>query len=182
MPPVLVGAALMLLTAVVQVVDSIVVRYLAEELHPLEIVFFRNLFSLLALAPLLSRQERSLRANGLWPLHATRAVLKIAALTAAFAAISLLPLSVFTAIAFTTPLFVALGATLFLGEPLRPSRMAAILAGFVGVVVVLRPTEAPVGLGALLALGAAAALAVVVGGAIILASIVALFARERRRA
>ena len=53
MPPFAVAAGLMALSALVQVLDSVIVRYLAEEIHPFEILFFRNLFSLLVLAPLM---------------------------------------------------------------------------------------------------------------------------------
>jgi drug/metabolite transporter (DMT)-like permease len=162
MPPVAIAATLMLLSALVQVLDSVIVRYLASDIHPFEILFFRNLFGLLVLAPLMARQDRSLAGKGLWIAHGSRAVLKLAAMTSAFFAISLLPLSVFTAIAFTTPLFATLGAILFLGEPVRLNRLAALLIGFVGIVVVLRPASVPVGAGAVLALVAALGLAAVV--------------------
>ena len=162
MPPVAIAAAFMMLSALVQVLDSVIVRHLAEDLHPFEILFFRNLFSLLVLAPLMAPSERTLAGKGLWLAHGARAVLKLAAMTSAFFAISLLPLSVFTAIAFTTPLFVTLGAILFLGEPMRPTRLAALFVGFAGIVVVLRPESVPVGAGAMLALAAAIGLAAVV--------------------
>lgn len=162
MPPVAVAAAFMALSALVQVLDSVIVRYLAEELHPFEILFFRNLFSLLVLAPLMAPSERTLKGKGLWLAHGSRAVLKLAAMTSAFFAISMLPLSVFTAIAFTTPLFATLGAILFLGEAPRPTRLAALAAGFAGIIVVLRPDTVPIGVGAVLALVSAVGLAAVV--------------------
>jgi len=162
MPPVAVAAAFMVLSASVQVMDSVIVRYLAEDIHPFEILFFRNLFSLLVLAPLMAPAERTLAGKGLWLAHGSRAVLKLAAMTCAFFAIALLPLSVFTAIAFTTPLFATLGAVLLLGEPVRPSRLLALLVGFVGILIVLRPDTVPVGAGSVLALAAAVGLAAVV--------------------
>lgn len=161
MPPVALAAALMMLSSLVQVVDSVIVRYLAADIHPFEILFFRNLFSLMVLAPLVAPSDRALTVNRLWVAHGARAVLKLGALTCAFFAISLLPLSVFTAIAFTTPLFATLGAILILGEPVRASRLLALAVGFVGVIVVLRPDEVPVGAGAALALASAVGLAAV---------------------
>lgn len=152
----------MTLGALVQVLDSVIVRCLAEDLHPFEILFFRNLFSLIALAPFMAPTERSLLGRGLWRAHGSRAVLKLAAMASAFFAISLLPLSVFTAIAFTTPLFATLGAILFLGEPVRLTRIAGLAAGFVGIVVVLRPDSVPMGAGGVLALAAAVGFAAVV--------------------
>jgi drug/metabolite transporter (DMT)-like permease len=152
----------MAVSAVVQVLDSVIVRYLTDSLHPFEILFFRNLFSLLVLAPLMAPADRSLKGNGLWLAHGARAILKLAAMTSAFFAISLLPLSVFTAVAFTTPLFASLGAILFLGERMRPTRLAALFVGFAGIMVVLRPDSVPVGAGAVLALLSAIGLAAVV--------------------
>jgi drug/metabolite transporter (DMT)-like permease len=162
MPPVAIAAAFMVLSALVQVLDSVIVRYLTGALHPFEILFFRNLFSLLVLAPLMAPADRTLKGNGLWLAHGSRAVLKLGAMTSAFFAISLLPLSVFTAIAFTTPLFASLGAIVFLGEAMRPARLAALFVGFAGIVVVLRPESVAVGAGAVLALAAAIGLAAVV--------------------
>ena len=152
----------MVVNAVAQVLDAVIVRFLVEAIHPFEILFFRNLFSLLVLAPLLPATDRSLDGKGLWPAHAARAVLKLAAMTTAFFAIALMPLASFTAIAFTAPLFVALGAMLLLGEPLRLSRTAALVLGFLGILVVLRPDSAAFDSGASLALAAALGLALVV--------------------
>jgi drug/metabolite transporter (DMT)-like permease len=161
-PPVATAVAFMALSALVQVLDSVIVRVLAEELHPFEILFLRNLFSLLVLAPFLAPSERTLKGKDLWLAHGSRAVLKLAAMASAFFAISLLPLSVFTAIAFTTPFFATLGAILFLGEPIRITRLAALCLGFAGILVVLRPDSVPVGMGALLALVSAVGFAAVV--------------------
>lgn len=161
MPALLVGAMFMALNSLVAVFDSLIVRLVAAEVHPLEIVFFRNFFSLVALAIILPRADRHLRAGGLWPVHIARAMLKIGALVAAFTAVTMLPLSMATAVAFTTPLFVTLGSILVLKEKPRLSRVAALVFGFVGVLIVLRPTQVPIGMGALMALAGAIGLAAV---------------------
>lgn len=162
MPPLLAAAGLMALSALVQVLDAVIVRLLSRDIHPFEILFFRNLFSLLVLAPLMAPAERTLAGRGLWPAHALRALIKLAALVSAFYAIALLPLSTFTAIAFTTPLFATLGAILLLGEAPRPGRLAALAVGFAGIVIVLRPEGGgPAGGGAALALASAVGLAAV---------------------
>lgn len=162
MPRLAVAAGLMLVNALVQVLDAVIVRHLTAEIHPFEILFFRNLFSLIVLAPLLAAPDRSLDGKGLWPAHVARAALKIAAMTSAFFAIAALPLATFTAIAFTTPLFVTIGAILFLSERLRLNRALGLLGGFAGILIVLRPDAAGTGPGAALALIAAFGLALVV--------------------
>ncbi len=68
-----------------------------------------------------------------------------------------MPLAAVTAIGFATPLFAALGAVLVLGETMRVRRGLAILVGFAGVLIVLRPG------GAVLLFGAVVSVAAQVG-------------------
>jgi len=76
-------------------------------------------------------------------------------------AVARITLAETTAIGFTTPLFVILGAALFFKEPLRGDRSLATLTGFMGVLVIVMPRLTGVGSGgALLMLGSAAVFAV----------------------
>ena len=68
-------------------------------------------------------------------------------------AVSYLPLADVSAIVFTAPLMVAARAVLWLGERVSPARWAAIVAGLLGAVMVIRPGWGTVGPGALLAVG-----------------------------
>jgi drug/metabolite transporter (DMT)-like permease len=77
-------------------------------------------------------------------LQAIRSLLLFGSTLLNFTALRYLQLAETTAISFATPLLVALLAAPILGERIGPHRMAAILVGFVGVLVVVRP-----GLGAL---------------------------------
>jgi len=133
------ACSLMLLAAVIMAVDTALVRVLSGELHAFEIVFFRSLFGLLAVAPWLWRHRRVIGHTANFRLHLGRALLKLLALFAFFQAIAGAPLASVTAIAFTTPLFVAVGAVLILGERLPRLRVAAIVMGFFGVLIVVRP-------------------------------------------
>jgi drug/metabolite transporter (DMT)-like permease len=76
-----------------------------------------------------------------------------------FTAVWLMPLAEATTITFTQPMITALLAALFLGERLRPAAIVATLVAFAGVVVVLRPNFAEIGLAALLPLVTAASMA-----------------------
>jgi S-adenosylmethionine uptake transporter len=67
----------------------------------------------------------------------------------------LLPLAEVFALEFTTPVWVALLAVPLLGERLTPSRMVAVLGGFAGILVILRPGIAVVDPGSFVVLGAA---------------------------
>jgi drug/metabolite transporter (DMT)-like permease len=103
------------------------------------------------------------KRNGGWPalrtrrpmLHATRAVLVLLNIGCAFTSYRLLPLADAYAIAFSAPFFLTIGSTLFLGEPVGWRRWCAIVVGFAGVLIALKPGEEALGVGALAAIGSA---------------------------
>lgn len=78
-----------------------------------------------------------------------------------FYGVALIPLNESTALSFAAPLFATIGASLFLGETVRARRWAAVLIGFIGVLIVLRPGMVPFGLGVGLVLFSTVAFAVV---------------------
>ncbi len=80
-----------------------------------------------------------------WPLHLLRAVLGITVMAAFVYALRTLPLSTAYTIFFIAPLLITGLSVPILGERAGPRRWAAIVVGFVGVLVVLRPTSAGVG-------------------------------------
>jgi drug/metabolite transporter (DMT)-like permease len=88
--------------------------------------------------------------------QAVRGLLMTGVTVLYFAALKTLPLAQATAVFFTTPVLVTVFATVFLGERPGWGTWAAVLTGFAGVLVVVRPgTELPL-VGVLLVLGAAA--------------------------
>ncbi len=132
------------------------VRFAAEGLHPFEVAFFRNLFGLLVIAPVLA-------ARGLGPLrtrriglHLVRAGLNVVAMLAFFTALTISPLAQVQSLGFTAPLFATALAALALGERVGASRWVAVVAGFAGALLIVRPGIQAVDAGALLALGSAA--------------------------
>lgn len=147
--------------AVLNAVDTALVRVLTHDVHPFVIGFFRSLFGLLVVLPWLYAERRVLFRTRDWLLHALRAALKLLALVSFFAAVAQAPLAAVTAIAFTTPLFGAVGAVLVLGERLAPARVLAIALGFLGVLIVLRPGVDTVAPGLLFALAGALGLAAI---------------------
>lgn len=157
-PPVR-AAVFMLIAVTVFSCMSAMIRLAAESLHPLQIVFFRIFFGLLILSPILIRDGRVLRRSPVLWLHVTRALLGLGAMTSFFAALSLAPLADVTALGFAMPLFATAGAVLCLGETIRWRRIAALGAGFVGVMIVLGPSIGAPSPGALIALLAAALMA-----------------------
>ena len=139
---------------------GVFIRFAAEGVHALEVVFFRNFFALLILTPLLWRSGLGLLQTRRAGLYGLRAAFNIVGMIAGFVAITLIPLAEATALSFTSPLFVTLGAFLVLGEVVRTRRIVALMIGFVGVLVVVGHNIQSISLGTLLALTNALFLAV----------------------
>ncbi len=136
----LIGIGLMLLVAIIAAFDAVIVRMMSPSVHPFIIGFTRSLFGLLVVLPWILARPDMLRSNYRFR-HALRAALKLASLIAFFVAFATAPLADVTAIGFTAPIFVSLGAWLFLSERPRALRVVASICGFVGVLIVLRPSE-----------------------------------------
>lgn len=118
---------------------AILIRYASKSLHSFEIAFFRSLFGALATAPLLVRYGlKSLRTDRLW-FYVLRCAVGTLGMLAGFWAIAHLPLAQAIALSYSSPLFVTIGAVLFLGEIVRARRWSAVVAGFIGVLVIVRP-------------------------------------------
>jgi drug/metabolite transporter (DMT)-like permease len=114
-------------------------RLLAQQLEPMQTQFLRYLFGFLVLTPwLLRRGLAAYRpqspAGQLW-----RGAVHTLGLVLWFLALPHIPLADTTAIGFTTPIFIMLGAWWFLNEPMRWERWVATGIGFAGVLVVLGP-------------------------------------------
>jgi len=123
------------------------VRYLSAELHPVQIVFFRNLFGMVLFLPIMMRSGLSFLKTEKFPLHLLRAGLNVGAMITFFTALSMAPLAPVNALAFTAPLFTAVLGVFLLGKRVRLRRWTAIAFGFVGALVILRPGIATIDLG-----------------------------------
>ncbi len=132
------------------------VRFAAEGLHPFEVAFFRNLFGLLVIVPVLAARGLAPLRTERFGLHLLRAGLNVVAMLAFFTALTIAPLAEVQSLGFTAPLFAAALAALALGERVGASRWVAVLAGFAGALLIVRPGVQSVDAGAALALGSAA--------------------------
>jgi drug/metabolite transporter (DMT)-like permease len=120
---------------------AVAVRALSGSLNDFEMLAFRNIAGvLILLGAALVRPEfrRWLRPRRM-KLHLLRNVVHFAATAAWTFGVTLLPLATVFALEFTTPAWVALLAVLILSERMDAARLTAIVLGFVGVLVILRP-------------------------------------------
>jgi drug/metabolite transporter (DMT)-like permease len=150
------AALLMVASAVLFGFMAVTIRYAARQLHAFEIAFFRNLFGLLFALPLLLRHGFSMLRTDKLRFYVLRCCIGIVSMLAGFWAIVHLPLAQAVSLSYSTPLFVTIGAVVFLGEVVRLRRWSAVLIGFIGVLVIVRPGAADFSAGTLIALLAAA--------------------------
>jgi drug/metabolite transporter (DMT)-like permease len=116
-------------------------------LHPFEVVFLRNLIASVMMLPLLAWRGRSLLRSTQMPLYGVRIMVSLISMQAWFYALSLIPIGEVTAISFMAPVFGTIGAIFLLGEKVRLRRWSAVIIGFIGAMVILRPGMTPLGLG-----------------------------------
>jgi len=150
------GALLMAAAAVMFAIMHGSVRWVSAEIHPFEVAFFRNFFGFLVLIPWFATQGlRPLRTKR-FGLHMLRASSNVVAMVMFFMALSMTPLAVVQALGFTAPLFATVLAILILGEKVRLRRWTALIAGFTGALIIVRPGIQPLDAGSLLTVGSAA--------------------------
>lgn len=132
-----------------------VVRFLAPDIHPFELVFFRNLFGFAVFIPWLIRNGFGAMGTQRLGTHALRACANMGSLMAFFTALGLMQLADAAALFLSVPLFVCFGAIVFMGENVGPARWIALAIGGVGALLIIRPGFEVVGLGTILVLVAA---------------------------
>ena len=115
------------------------IKFAAVELPNEMIVFFRNLFGLAALAPWLLRHGCAGLKTGVIHLHMLRAVAGLSAMYCLFFAIAHIKLADAMLLKLTTPVFIPVAALLWLGERLGVAARWALLLGFAGVCLIIRP-------------------------------------------
>ena len=141
---------------------GVFIKLSSSQLHPLEVVFFRNFLALFFLTPWIFHQRATVFKSNRKKLYTLRAVFNVVGMAAGFTALTLIPLAEATALSFTAPLFATLGAVLILGEIVRQRRIIAIFLGFIGMLIILRPGIEAVSPGALLAIANAITIAITV--------------------
>lgn len=133
------GAMFMLLNAACLVTGVAIIRVLGRDLPEPVIVLFRFLFALAFFAPSMLRGGGGLLATRRPGAHALRAACGYAGFVAFVYAAQRMPLADVMALGFTQPLWAAAIGMLAFGERFSVARAVALLAGFAGAMLVLRP-------------------------------------------
>ncbi len=154
---VLVTVSMMLLVGIATVGRSAAL----SGVDPLQVLFFRNFFCVVWMLPLFAKRGLSLARTGQIRLYGLRIGLSFISMMAFFQALALLPIGEVTAIRFLSPLFGTLFAIVLLGEHVGSRRWTALAVGFIGAMIILRPTGSAFGFGQIAALVSAMAIGVI---------------------
>ncbi|MBI3507075.1 MAG: DMT family transporter [Proteobacteria bacterium] len=133
------GALWMVASGVVFSFQGVIVKQLGIRIDSFEIAFFRCFFGLAVVLPFVLRGGAGLFLTGRPGLHVVRALVGVSGMFCGMYAITHLALADATAISFAKPLFAVVLAATFLGEHVGWRRWSATAAGFVGVLVIVRP-------------------------------------------
>lgn len=140
---------------------SVAGRTAMATLDVFQLMEMRSVIGWFMLLPLVLRAGGFAAMRTRRPLqHVGRNVVHYAGQFAWLYALTLIPLAELVSIEFTTPLWTALLAVLFLGEKLNAGKVTAILLGIAGVLVIVRPGGAPIQPGHLIMLAGAVAFGV----------------------
>lgn len=159
LPPYLQATIFAVIGSITAAMSSVLIRLATAEIDPLQAVFFRNFFGLIMIAPFALRYGFAHIRTRRLPMFGLRALLSMGAMTFWFSALAYLPLAEATTLNFTVPLFGTFLAAVFLRETIRKYRIAALLAGFVGVLIIIRPGSQTMQLASLLPVIAALCMA-----------------------
>ena len=135
----------------------IFVRKASENLHILEVVFFRNLLAFIVMLPILKSTGLAAIKMNNTKLFFIRGFFGAIGMLAGFTCLTLIPLAQATAISFSKPIFITIGATIFLGEIIKARRIAAIILGIIGMLIIVQPGVNSFSFGIMLAIIAALA-------------------------
>ena len=128
----------MLAGALISALNGAVSKILADDMSAMEIVFFRNLIGVFLILYALKHTPPKL-TGGKWYLLITRGLFGFSAMILFFYTITTIPLGEAITLNKTSPLFVTLLAYYLLKEHLDGSTLFALLIGFLGIVLIVKP-------------------------------------------
>ena len=148
------GAWWMIAAAGALTAMAICIRYLPTY-SVLLMIFLRNVINLVLMTPSMVRQGKAIFRTERLGTHAIRNAFLYSGNVAWFFGVTKISLADVAALQFTSPLFTAIIAAALLGERIGGHRMVAILVGFAGALIIIRPGIIPLNIGTLSILFAA---------------------------
>ena len=124
--------------------------------------FFRFLFGFLIIFPYILKSKFTVFKTSHHKKHFFRAILNLPSMLLYFSALVMMPIEKATAISFVVPFLVTILAVLFLGEKIYIYRGFALLLGFIGMLIILRPGIINISIGVYMALASSLMWSVVI--------------------
>ncbi len=128
----------LLATALFAIVAAMA-KVAVNEYHVLQILFFRQVLVFLSCLPSIAKSFPGSLITQHPKIHASRLLGAFVALSCSIWAVAVLPLTTAITLGFAQVFFVALLALSFLNESIGKHRIIAVIAGFIGVVIIMRP-------------------------------------------
>lgn len=155
-PDAVTGIGWMVASTLISVSTHVVIRNVGTGgMHPLQVAFFYNLFTLPIILPLMLRNGTRVLRTRRYGLLFARAVLHLASMLMFYVGLTLNPLAVAGAMSFLAPLCAVGLAAIFLAEGFSARRWIALAGGIAGTLVIVRPDPATFDANALYLVGAA---------------------------
>jgi drug/metabolite transporter (DMT)-like permease len=149
------GVFWMFVTGLLFVAVTALVKYNGTRIPAAESAFLRYSMGLVFLLPMINAMRQSQLTIRQHKLFWLRGIAHTGGVSLWFYAMARIPIADVTAMNYLTPIYVTLGAALFLGEKLALRRILAVVAALVGALIILRPGFREVGMGHLAMLFAA---------------------------
>jgi drug/metabolite transporter (DMT)-like permease len=154
------GVLWMVLTGLMFVAVTAIVKHVGDDVPAAQAAFLRYVLGLVFLLPMIRPILAARLTARQMKMFGIRGVVHALAVILWFYAMTRIPLAEVTAMNYLSPVYVSIGAALFLGEKLPPRRLIAVLLALVGAVIILRPGVKAVESGHIAMLGTAVLFAV----------------------
>ena len=128
------------------------IKLAQEELNVFTTGFLRFFFGFLIITPYILKTKFEVFSTKNLKIHILRSALNLPAMLLGFAALAMLPLEKMTAIHFIVPIIVTILAVIFLKEKIYLYRSIALVIGFLGMLIILRPGIIDISIGIYMAL------------------------------
>lgn len=133
------GMFWMFVTGLCFVAVTAIVKHMGSSVPPAEAAFLRYLLGLVFLFPMLKDVRDAHLTPRQWKLFGMRGLFHSGGVILWFYAMTRIPIADVTAMNYLSPVYVTIGAALFLGEPLALRRIGAIVVALIGTAIILRP-------------------------------------------
>ncbi|MGI9568339.1 MAG: DMT family transporter, partial [Desulfobulbia bacterium] len=134
------GAVWILIAGALYTVMVTLIKIAGQTIHITEILLIRQVLMMILISPVIIRNFPGSMQTFRLDLQLLRIVCAISAMLLGFTAVVHLPLADVTTIGFGKTFFISIAAIFILGETMGSRRWAAIVVGFIGVIIVARPS------------------------------------------